>query len=190
VIGPAMRIIGGQFRGKHLATPKSDNIRPTSDRLRETLFNILAHGYDDPVRDARVIDLFAGTGALGFEALSRGARFATFVEEGAEARGLIRTNIEAMALGGKTRLFRRDATRLGAIGPTEAYSLAFLDPPYGKNLASLALASLAEGGWLSKGALCVVEEATDAPLEAPAAYALADQRDYTGTRLSFFTYDL
>ena len=110
-----MRIIAGQFRGKQLATPRSDAIRPTSDRLRETLFNILAHGYDDPVRDARVIDLFAGTGALGFEALSRGARFATFVDEGAEARGLIRTNIEAMSLGGRTRLFRRDATKLGAI---------------------------------------------------------------------------
>jgi 16S rRNA (guanine966-N2)-methyltransferase len=181
-----MRIIGGQFRGKQLATPKSDSIRPTSDRLRETLFNILAHGYDDPVRDARVIDLFAGTGALGFEALSRGARFATFVDEGAEARGLIRTNADAMSLGGKTRLFRRDATKLGAIGPIETFSLAFLDPPYGRNLASLALASLANGGWLAKGALCVVEEAADAPLEAPAAFALADQRDYAGTRLSFF----
>lgn len=184
-----MRIIGGQFRGKQLATPKSDSIRPTSDRLRETLFNILAHGYDDPVRDARVIDLFAGTGALGFEALSRGARFATFVDEGAEARGLIRTNIEAMSLGGRTRLFRRDATKLGAIGPTEPYSVAFLDPPYGKNLASLALASLADGGWLTKGALCVVEEAADAPLAAPAVFVLADQRDYSGTRLSFFVYE-
>ncbi|CAM5771265.1 DNA methyltransferase [Labrys miyagiensis] len=184
-----MRIIGGQFRGKHLATPKSDAIRPTSDRLRETLFNILAHGYDDPVRDARVIDLFAGTGALGFEALSRGARFVTFVDEGTEARGLIRTNIEAMSLGGRTRLFRRDATRLGAIGPGEPFSLAFLDPPYGRNLASLALASLTDGGWLTKGALCVVEEAVDAPLEAPPAFALADQRDYAGTRLSFLVHE-
>ncbi|MFC2250286.1 16S rRNA (guanine(966)-N(2))-methyltransferase RsmD [Labrys portucalensis] len=184
-----MRIIGGQFRGKQLATPKSDAIRPTSDRLRETLFNILAHGYDDPVRDARVIDLFAGTGALGFEALSRGARFATFVDEGAEARGLIRSNVEAMSLGGRTRLFRRDATKLGMIGPSESFSLAFLDPPYGKGLASQALVSLAGGGWLTKGALCVVEEATDAPFEAPTAFALADQRDYAGTRLSFFHYE-
>ena len=184
-----MRIVGGQFRGKQLATPKSDAIRPTSDRLRETLFNILAHGYDNPVRDARVIDLFAGTGALGFEALSRGASFATFVDEGAEARGLIRSNIEAMSLGGRTRLFRRDATKLGMIGPSEPFSLAFLDPPYGKGLASQALASLANGGWLAKGALCVVEEATDAPLEAPPSFALADQRDYTGTRLTFFSYE-
>jgi 16S rRNA (guanine966-N2)-methyltransferase len=183
-----MRIIAGQFRGKQIATPKSDVIRPTSDRLRETLFNILAHGYDDPVRDARVIDLFAGTGALGFEALSRGARFATFVDEGAEARGLIRTNIDAMALGGKTRLFKRDATKLGAIGPIEPFSLAFLDPPYGKGLATLALASLAQGGWLTKEALCVVEEAGDAVVEAP-GYTHVDTRDYTGTRLSFFTFN-
>lgn len=184
-----MRIIGGQFRGKQLATPKSEAIRPTSDRLRETLFNILTHGYEDPIRDARVIDLFAGTGALGLEALSRGARFATFVDEGAEARGLIRSNIEAMSLGGRTRLFRRDATKLGMIGPGDPFSLAFLDPPYGKGLASRALASLAEGGWLTRGALCVVEEAADAPLEAPPVFALADQRDYAGTRLSFFSYE-
>ncbi|MDQ0394985.1 16S rRNA (guanine(966)-N(2))-methyltransferase RsmD [Labrys monachus] len=183
-----MRIIGGQFRGKQLAAPKSDAIRPTSDRLRETLFNILVHGYDDPVRDARVIDLFAGTGALGFEALSRGARFATFVDEGAEARGLIRTNIDAMALGGRTRLFRRDATRLGAIGPIEPFSLAFLDPPYGKDLAPRALASLGEGGWLADGALCVVEEAADAPLAMPPRFRLLDQRDYTGTKLSFIAF--
>src|SRR4051812_7292692 len=179
-----MRIIGGQFRGKLLAAPKSDAIRPTSDRLRETLFNILAHGFGDPVRDARVIDLFAGTGALGFEALSRGARFATFVDEGAEARGLIRTNIDAMTLGGRTRLFRRDATKLGAIGPIEPFSLAFLDPPYAKDLASPALASLAQGGWLAGGALCVVEESADAPLALPARFRLVDQRDYAGTQLS------
>jgi len=184
-----MRIIGGQFRGKLLATPKSDAIRPTSDRLRETLFNVLAHGYGDPVRDARVIDLFAGTGALGFEALSRGARFVTFVDEGAEARGLIRTNIDAMALGGRTRLFRRDATKLGAIGPTEPFSLAFLDPPYGRGLAPLALASLAAGGWLTTGALCVVEEAADAPPAAPAPFRLVEERDYAGTRLSFLAFE-
>ena len=184
-----MRIIGGQFRGKLLATPKSDVIRPTSDRLRETLFNILAHGYDDPVREARVIDLFAGTGALGFEALSRGARFATFVDEGAEARGLIRTNIDAMALGGRTRLFRRDATKLGAIGPIEPFSLAFLDPPYGRDLALPALASLAAGGWLTEGALCVVEESTEAPLDSPPRFRLLDQRDFAGTRLHFLAFE-
>ena len=183
-----MRIIGGQFRGKHLATPKSDAIRPTSDRLRESLFNILAHGFDDPVREARVIDLFAGTGALGFEAMSRGARFATFVDDGAEARGLIRTNIDAMALGGRTRLFKRDATRLGAIGPIEPFSLAFLDPPYRKGLAEPALTSLAGGGWLTADALCVVEEAADAEWLGAEGFTLVDKRDYGETTIRFLRF--
>jgi len=183
-----MRIIGGQFRGKHLATPKSEAIRPTSDRLRESLFNILAHGFEDPVREARVIDLFAGTGALGFEALSRGARFATFVDDGAEARGLIRTNIDAMALGGRTRLFKRDATRLGAIGPIEPFSLAFLDPPYRKGLAETALASLAAGGWLTAGALCIVEEAAEAEWPETEGFTLVDKRDYGETTIRFLRF--
>ena len=111
-----MRIVGGRFRGRTLKGPASDAIRPTSDRLRETIFNVLAHGYGDPVEGARVIDLFAGTGAMGIEALSRGAAFCLFVDEGAQARGLIRENVEALGLGGATRLFRRDATRMGAAG--------------------------------------------------------------------------
>src|SRR5215207_1509643 len=112
-----MRIVGGRFRGRALAGPRTDAVRPTSDRLRETIFNILAHAYDDPVAGARVLDLFAGTGAMGLEALSRGAAFALFVDDGAEARGLIRANVEALGLGGDTRLFRRDATRMGAAAP-------------------------------------------------------------------------
>src|ERR687884_1592971 len=108
-----MRIVGGRFRGRALKGPASDAIRPTSDRLRETIFNILAHSYGYPVPGARVLDLFAGTGAMGFEALSRGASFALFVDEGAQARGLIRANVEALGVGGATRLFRRDATRMG-----------------------------------------------------------------------------
>src|SRR5262245_1487848 len=129
-----MRIVGGRFRGRELASPRSDAIRPTSDRLRESVFNILAHAHDDPVSGARVIDLFAGTGALGLEALSRGAAYALFVDEGAEARGLIRANIDAFGLGGSTRVFRRDAGRLGPIGPGRPFSLAFLDPPYRRGL--------------------------------------------------------
>src|SRR5215208_2815194 len=107
-----MRIVGGRWRGRTLAGPGSDTIRPTSDRLRETIFNVLTHAYGDPVADARVIDLFAGPGAMGLEALSRGARFALFVDEGAQARGVIRENVEALGLGGCARLFRRDATRM------------------------------------------------------------------------------
>src|SRR5829696_1445470 len=144
-----MRIVGGRFRGRALAGPRSDAIRPTSDRLRETIFNILAHAYDDPAAGARVLDLFAGTGAMGLEALSRGAAFALFVDDGAEARGLIRENVEALGLGGATRLFRRDAANLGAAHPVEPFSLAFADPPYGKNLAERSLASAHGGGWLT-----------------------------------------
>src|SRR5581483_11525653 len=154
-----MRIVGGRFRGRTLAAPKSQAIRPTADRLREALFNILIHAYGDPVTGARVLDLFAGTGALGLEAMSRGASFALFVDEGAEARALIRGNVEALGLGGATRIFRRDATRLGAAHPVEPFALVFLDPPYGRGLAPKALASARAGGWLLPGALVVVEEA-------------------------------
>src|SRR5690349_15507257 len=134
-----MRVVGGRLRGRTLATPKSQAIRPTADRLRESLFNILAHAYDDPVTGARVLDLFAGTGALGIEALSRGASEAVLVDDGVEARGLIRENVTALGLGGVTRVFRRDATRLGDAHPVGAFSLVFLDPPYGKGLAEQAL---------------------------------------------------
>src|SRR5437868_2842409 len=109
-----MRIIGGRLRGPKLAAPNSQAIRPTADRLRESLFNILGHAYGDPVTGARVLDLFAGTGALGIEALSRGAAFALFIDERAEARALIRENVAALGLGGVCRIFRRDATKLGA----------------------------------------------------------------------------
>src|SRR5689334_12644924 len=118
-----MRIVGGRLRGRALAAPKSHAIRPTADRLRESLFNILGHAYGDPVSDARVLDLFAGTGALGLEALSRGAAFALLVDHGAEARALIRQNVEALGLAAATRIFRRDATRLGAAHPVEPFSL-------------------------------------------------------------------
>src|SRR5919206_4839811 len=123
-----MRVVGGRLKGRNLASPSSRDIRPTADRLRESVFNILVHAYDDPVTDARVLDLFAGTGALGLEALSRGAAFALLVDDGAEARALLRENIAALGLGGVSRIFRRAATRLGPVHPNEPFSLAFLDP--------------------------------------------------------------
>src|SRR5213083_2585002 len=156
-----MRVVGGRLGGRPLLTPKSQGIRPTSDRLREALFNILQHAYADPVSGARVLDLFAGTGALGLEALSRGAAFALFVDDGAEARGLLRENVAALGLGGVSRIFRRDATKLGPAHPLEPFSLVFLDPPYGKGLAEKALVSARDGGWLAPGALIVVEEGAD-----------------------------
>src|SRR5215468_8995917 len=157
-----MRSVGGRLGGRTLAGPKSPAIRPTSDRLRESLFNILAHGHGDPVTAARVLDLFAGTGALGLEAMSRGARYALFIDDGAEARALMRANVEALGLGGVTRIFRRDATKLGSVHPLVPFGLAFLDPPYGHGLAEQALAAARDGGWLAPGALAVVEEATSA----------------------------
>jgi 16S rRNA (guanine966-N2)-methyltransferase len=176
-----MRIVGGRLRGRALAAPKSQAIRPTADRLREALFNILIHAYGDPVTGARVLELFAGTGALGLEALSRGAAFALFVDDGAEARALLRQNVEALGLAAVTRIFRRDATKLGPVHPVEPFGLVFLDPPYGKGLAGKALMSAREGGWLTDGALIVVEEAADAGFKAPEGYEEIERRRYDDT---------
>ena len=180
-----MRVVGGRLRGRTLAAPKSHAIRPTADRLRESLFNILIHSFDDPVTGARVLDLFAGTGALGIEALSRGAVFALFVDQGAEARALLRENVAALGLGGVSKIFRRDATRLGEAHPLEPFSLAFLDPPYGQGLAATALASARAGGWLTPGALVVVEEAAKAQFTAPEGFTELDRRRYDDTELVF-----
>src|SRR5690242_6848152 len=178
-----MRIVGGRFRGRALSTPKSQAIRPTADRLREALFNILAHSYDDAVQDARVLDLFAGTGALGLEALSRGAAFVLFVDDGAEARALLRGNVEALGAGGASKVYRRDATRLGPAHPMAPFSLVFLDPPYGKRLAEQALTSAQEGGWLTPEALVVVEEAADSKFAPPDGFEEIERRDYGDTQL-------
>ncbi|WP_293856582.1 16S rRNA (guanine(966)-N(2))-methyltransferase RsmD [uncultured Alsobacter sp.] len=180
-----MRIVGGRFKGRALAAPKTHAVRPTSDRLRETLFNVLAHAYDDPVADARVLDLFAGTGALGFEALSRGAAYALFVDDSAEGRGLVRANIDTLGVAGITKVFRRDATRLGPAHPNQPFSLVFCDPPYGKGLATPALASALSGGWLTPGALCLVEEAAEAEVTLPEGFHLLEERAYGDTKVLF-----
>jgi len=180
-----MRIVGGRFGGRTLAAPRSQAIRPTADRLRESLFNILVHAYGDPVTHARVLDLFAGTGAFGLEALSRGAAFALLVDDAAEARALQRENVAALGLGGVTRIFRRDATKLGPAHPIEPFSLVFLDPPYGKGLAEKALVSARAGGWLAAGALIVVEEAADAAFAAPAGFEEIERRQYDDTEVVF-----
>jgi len=180
-----MRIVGGRLRGRALAAPKSSSIRPTADRLREALFNILQHAYGDPVADARVLDLFAGTGALGLEALSRGARFALLIDDAADARALMRDNVTALGLGGATRIFRRDATALGDVHPLEPFSLAFLDPPYGQGLAERALISAQAGQWLLPDALIVVEEAADAGFTAPAGFETMERRRYDDTEFIF-----
>ena len=173
-----MRIVGGRLRGRALAAPKSQTIRPTADRLREALFNILVHAYGDPVSGARVLDLFAGTGALGLEALSRGAAFALFIDDSAEARALVRENVAALGLGGVSKIFRRNAVTLGAAHPLPPFSLAFLDPPYGRGFAEQALAAAHAGGWLAPDALAVVEEAAGATFTAPAGFDELERRDY------------
>jgi len=178
-----MRVVGGRLRGRALAAPQSQAIRPTADRLRETLFNILVHAYGDPVSGARVLDLFAGTGALGIEAASRGAEFVLLVDEAAEARALLRENVATLGLGGMTRIFRRDATKLGPAHPLEPFTLAFLDPPYGRRLAEKALASARDGGWLTPAALIIVEEAAKADFAAPAGFGELERRRYDDTQL-------
>ena len=178
-----MRIIGGKHKGTGLASvgkgDMSAHLRPTSDRVRESIFNLLINGgYGDPITDARVLDLFAGTGALGFEALSRGASYVLFIDEGAKARALIRQNIDILRTIGQTKLFRRDATKLGPV-VGEPYDLIFLDPPYGKSLGDKALIAACEGGWLSDDVLIIWEEG--AKQTAPNGFEMLDARKYGDT---------
>ncbi|SFR01771.1 16S rRNA (guanine(966)-N(2))-methyltransferase RsmD [Poseidonocella sedimentorum] len=182
-----MRIVGGEFRGTALAgLGKGDpgaHLRPTTDRVRETLFNVLAGGkFGDPVSGAHVLDLFAGTGALGLEALSRGAAGAVFVDDGGKARGLIRDNIARTRTEALTQILKRDATRLPANTGAPA-TLVFLDPPYGKGLGGKALASADAGDWIARGALIVWEES--AAQSAPAGFTRLDQRRYGDTTVTF-----
>jgi 16S rRNA (guanine966-N2)-methyltransferase len=181
-----MRIVGGHFRGRPLATPRHEGLRPTSDRVREAVFNILAHGVPDfTLVGAKVMDLFAGTGAFGLEALSRGAGFCLFIDQDAEARALIRRNIEVLGLGGVTRIYRRDATDLGPAGHRGGFSLVFLDPPYGRGLGEKALTSAANGGWLRPAALAVLEERADVEVVPPDAFTVLDRRSWGDTQAIF-----
>jgi 16S rRNA (guanine966-N2)-methyltransferase len=189
-----MRIVGGAHKGRIIAAPESNTIRPTGDRVRESLFNILAHhdfsdalGADFDLEGARVLDLFAGTGALGLEALSRGAGFALFVDDNIEARGSIRENMENLGLTGHAKLYKRDATKLGprpgSVGAP--FSLLFADPPYRKGLAEEALIAASDGGWLTEHALCVVEEHVEAKFVAPQGFETFDRRKYGLTEIIF-----
>lgn len=182
-----MRIVGGKFGGRVLKGPASDSIRPTTDRLRESLFNILEHRYGG-IAGLRVIDVFAGTGALALEALSRGARFALFVDNGSEARAAIRDNIERLGVGGATRIFRRDARKLGLAPSGESFDLAFLDPPYGFNLAEPALDALRDGRWLSRDALVIVEDAASATVSIPKGYIEQETRDFGDSRIAILRH--
>lgn len=182
-----MRIVGGQFKGRAIAAPPGRDTRPTADRARESLFNVLMHADWSPgVEGRRVLDLFAGSGALGLEAMSRGAAFALFIETDAGARGAIRDNIEALGLFGNTRIHRRDATDLGVkpAGLGDPFDLVFLDPPYGKTLGERALARLGDGGWITPDALIVLEVgAEEAPMTP--AFETLDERAYGAAKVIF-----
>lgn len=183
-----MRIVGGEFRGRSLATPKSDDIRPTTDRTRESLFNILSHAYPQALDGTRVLDLFAGTGAVGLEALSRGARAALFVEQSVEGRGLLHTNIETLGVIGRAKIFRRDATALGGVGTVEPFDLLFADPPYAKGLGERALDAASRGGWLVDGALAILEERADIQPAAVDGFDPLEIRTFGDTRMHFYRY--
>lgn len=183
-----MRIIGGKFRGKALLSPSDDSIRPTSDRAREAVFNILASRLGLSLDGMKVLDLFAGTGALGFEALSRGAASLVLVDIDAEARGLIRDHIEAFGAGGTAKLLRRDATALGAAGTMGPFDLVFIDPPYGKGLGEQALVTLRDGHWLAGDCTIVLEESAAIPLDLPPGFTLDDRREYGAAAVHFISY--
>ena len=183
-----MRIVGGEFRGRALATPKSNAIRPTIDRTRESLFNILSHAHPGVLDGTRILDLFAGTGAVGIEALSRGCRSALFVENSVEGRSLLWENIDALGLHGRARILRRDATSLGSHGNVEPFHVVFADPPYGKGLGEKALASAHNGGWLVPGALVILEERVDVAPALDPVFKFVEDRQFGETRIHFFEY--
>lgn len=184
-----MRIVGGRLRGRVLVAPQDDAVRPTSDRVRESVFNILEHGIDDfELTGANVLDLFAGTGALGIEALSRGAAQGVFVDNAAASRALIQENIQVLGLGGIATIFRRDALDLGVAYRKLAFQLVFADPPYGKGLGSQAVAAAITAGWLADGCVIVIEEAADAEVSIPAGCVALDQRRYGQTQVVILRY--
>jgi 16S rRNA (guanine966-N2)-methyltransferase len=181
-----VRIVGGTLKGRTLRGPPKEATRPTSDRVREAIFNILAHGVPGfALEGSRVLDLFAGTGAMGLEALSRGAQFCQFVEEAPAARAIIRRNAEELGLIGRCRIWRRDAKALGPCAPQPPFDLVFADPPYGKGLGEAAASSIVAGGWLEPDGVFVLEESAKATVALPPQLRLVDERDYGETRVLF-----
>lgn len=184
-----MRVIGGAFRGRRLASvgkgDEAARLRPTSDRVRESLFNVLVNRYGDQLDGARVLDLFAGTGALGLEALSRGAAHATFVENGRMALNLLRENIGLCRVEDQSNILTRDARKLGVAA--NACDLVMLDPPYGKRMGEAALSAALKGGWLASGALIVWEEG--GAVDIPDGFSLLDERQYGGTSIRLLQWN-
>ncbi|MGB1546906.1 MAG: 16S rRNA (guanine(966)-N(2))-methyltransferase RsmD [Alphaproteobacteria bacterium] len=187
-----LRIIAGKHRGRRLKTPRGLQTRPTSERAREAIFDVLAHGLSESrevalPKDARVLDLFAGSGAMGFEALSRGARFVTFLETAPAALSFLRANAEVLGEKARVRILPKDATRPGLAD--QAAGLAFLDPPYGRNLCAAALTALREGGWLDLKAIIVAELAAKETFLPPEGFRILDERSYGAARVVFLLYE-
>ncbi|HEV2301065.1 MAG TPA: 16S rRNA (guanine(966)-N(2))-methyltransferase RsmD [Stellaceae bacterium] len=182
-----MRIVGGRHRGRRILAPPGEAVRPTGDRAREALFNILSHGKyaaaGPPFAEARILDAFAGTGAVGLEALSRGAAAAVFIERDPGALAALRRNVEALGEAGRASIMAIDATH--PRHAAEPCALAFLDPPYQSGLAAPALLALAEAGWLDAGALAIVELAAREAFAPPAGFSLIEERVYGAARLVF-----
>jgi len=186
-----VRIVGGKHRGRKLAAPQDERVRPTSDRARQALFNILEHrrlavGGASPLIEARVVDLFCGTGALGLEALSRGASYAVLIDSDAEALYAARANVHALGETSRVMLRQADATQPGL--PPGPCRIAFLDPPYRSGLAAPALTALAAGGWLEPGAIAVVEMEAREDFMLPAGFAGVDERRYGRAKLVFLRF--
>jgi len=186
-----MRITGGKLGGRHLIAPDGLQVRPTSDRIRQSIFNMLRHkdfGIGFTLENAVVLDLYAGTGALGIEAISQGARFCLLVDDNSDSRAIQRENVESLGLTGVTKIWRRDATDLGPLGAGAGgpFNLVFLDPPYRKNLIAPALKSLRDGGWLAPNALLVIETAKGENI-ARDGFVLLESREYGETAIVFLT---
>lgn len=183
-----MRIVGGKYRGRSIASPKTDKIRPTKDRTRESLFNILEHSYSDLLEDGRMLELFAGTGAVGIEALSRGCEFVLFVEQSIEGRGLLRQNTDNLSLHGCTKIFKRDATKLGPISKFEQFTILFADPPYGLGLGEKAILSAVDNGWMVDQALVILEERSGVEPVLDARFTQLDKRPFGDTNIWFYSF--
>jgi 16S rRNA (guanine966-N2)-methyltransferase len=184
-----MRIVGGEFRGKPLIAPEGrDAVRPTSDRTREAMFNVLMHNYFGSLDGVRVADLFAGTGALGLEALSRGAAHATFIERARPALEVLKANIAAFKVASKCRIVTGDAVVMPPSPPGHECALVFLDPPYDKTVIVNAMASLRDHHWLAKGAILVCETRFNTDLIAPEGFTRLDERRYGKAKVTIMEY--
>jgi 16S rRNA (guanine966-N2)-methyltransferase len=180
-----MRIVSGRFKGRKLAPPPEDSsIRPTSDRAREALFDILTHAPWSPgLEQARVLDLYAGTGALGFEALSRGAVHATFVEHSRVALALLRQNAAHLGVTDVTTILGVDVASMRN-APAQPFDIAFIDPPYEKGLGPVGLARLQQPGWLNPEGVAIVETSIAEEWVVPEAWVKLDERRYGKARLT------